>query len=190
MMRARAHDNFVWSASQGQQNIASVLTNSAALSGPAVNDEFKTERKGPAAEGPLSRDRQISLIKAMPVASMLGLSNYRLVFHTETMTLADIRKPTALSPAASPCHAELVLTDLTYARVYANGHNLKTFWVLRDFGSGSTLVRRTGVPEETKLTVSTKEDERTEADFISDLERAFTTNLQEFASSMEAKPKK
>lgn len=188
-MRARAHDNFVWSAADGQRGIVGLVSHSAAASGPRVNDDFATEHHAPTASGPLDPARQIALMQAMPLADLLGLAGYRTVFHSGSMTLADVRNPARLDREGAACHAELLLTDLTYARVYAHGHNLKTFWVLRDFGSGSTMTRRSGIAEEDALTVPTDVTKRTDDAFLADLERAFTATLQHFGDDLRQKPK-
>lgn len=189
VMHAHAHDNFVWSAGDGQRSIVGLFSHSAAASGPNVNDDFTTEHYGPIRNGPLTPARQIALMQAMPLAEMLGLPGYRPVFHTGNMTLADVRRSARLSAEGPACHAELLLTDLTYARVYAHGHNLKAFWVLRDFGSGTTMMRRAGRAEEDKLTVPTDETKRTDEAFFADLERAFTSTLQQFGQDVQQKAK-
>lgn len=189
VMRAHAHDNFVWSAGDGQRGIVGLVSHSAAASGPNVNDTFTTEHYGPLQNGPLTPSRQIALMQALPLAEMLGLPGYRPVFHSGSKTLADVRKPARLSEDGPACHAELLLTDLTYARVYAHGHNLKAFWVLRDFGSDLALKRRAGLPEENPLTVPTDETKRTDDAFFADLERAFTSTLQQFGRDVQQKAK-
>lgn len=40
VMRAHAHDNFVWSADDGQRGIVGLVSHSAAASSPNVNDAF------------------------------------------------------------------------------------------------------------------------------------------------------
>lgn len=177
VVRAHAHDNFTWGFGNDQNDLEE-------------DDNFNTDRTPASPDGPLNRKRQSDLLSSLPLAAMLGLPGYRLVFHSEAMTMTDVRRPTRLSANGPACHAELILTDLTYARVYANGHNLKTFWVLRDFASGNSLVRRAGMPGEARLTVSIDEAKRTETEFRADLERAYQDNLRNFAGNLQPKPKK
>ncbi len=183
--RARAGENFTWNAIDGEQAVSGYESSSPTAQWSSEYDDLKTEHHGPDARGPLTPARQIVLMQGLPLAAMLGLPGYRTVFHSETKTLGDVRKPARLIEGETACHAELILTDLTYARVYAHGHNLKTFWVLRDFGKGSDMKRRTGLALEDKLTVPTDETKRTDKAFFADLERAFIVTLEHFSKDVQ-----
>lgn len=133
-------------------------------------------------------NRQITLMQRSNLPELLHLSGYRVIFHETAMGMNDVRKPVWLSADGPPCRAELVVVDLTYTQVYAHGHNLKALFVLRDFGSGPTVQRRAGLPVETKLTVSTEDDKRTDEAFITDLEDAYLADLRLFASQIAPTP--
>jgi hypothetical protein len=188
-VRARAGENFTWNAMGGAQAITGYEPHAPTDRGSSEYDDLKAEQHGPDANGPLTPARQIALMRQLPLAELVGLPGYQPLFHSGSMTLADVRKTARLSEGGSPCRAELLLTDLTYARVYAHGHSLRAFWVLRDFGTGTSPKRRSGLPEEVRLMVPVEETKRTGEAFVADLERAFTATLEQFGRDLRPIPK-
>lgn len=129
----------------------------------------------------LTTSRQRELLEAMPLGQLLDLTGYKVVVHDESASMAMARQPTPLATNADSCHAELLIADLTYARVYMYGHNLKSFIVLREFGPGRSLQHRIGLSLQSPLVTPAKEKKRTVEAFTQDLEHAYVEAVKLFA---------
>lgn len=186
MMRARAHDNFAYGHGPALGGgIGGMLAPEKASRVQGVVDNFSYEQKEAEQVEMLQPSRQRELLLQAPLAEALHLGGYRIVIHDESATMAMVRNPAPLVGAASPCHAELLLANLTHARVYAHGHSLKSLVILREFGPAHELKQRAAIPIEAALTTSPKEEQRTPEAFAEDLERAFLDTIGLFARARE-----
>lgn len=192
-MRAKGFDNF----QSGLKNsgngglIGGSLDQAMASRAPVsldTNDTFASARSVPMPARILDAPRQIALLETADLPHLFGLEGYTAIFHDEVRGLADARQPGRLAQNEAGCSAELILADLTYARVYAHGHNLKALLVLREFASGPAATRRYSAPVETSLTVPAYPDDRSDAAFIADLETAFMANVRQFALQIAKLP--
>lgn len=186
MIRARAHDNFAYGHGPALGGgIGGMLAPERASRVQGVVDNFSYEEKEAEQVDMLQPSRQRALLLQAPLAETLHLGGYRIVLHDETATMAMARNPAPLVSAASPCHAELLLANLTYTRVYAHGHSLKSLVILREFGPTHDLKQRAAIPVEAALMTSPKEEQRTPEAFAEDLERAFLDTIGLFARARD-----
>jgi len=186
MLSARALDNFTYGHGHPiGGGVVGLIAPERANRAKGVVDNFSYEEKEAEQVEMLQPSRQRALLLQAPLAETLHLGGYRIVLHDETATMAMARNPAPLVGAASPCHAELLLANLTYTRVYAHGHSLKSLVILREFGPAHELKQRAAIPIEAALTTSPKEEQRTPEAFAEDLERAFLDTIGLFARARD-----
>lgn len=138
---------------------------------------------------PLDVAAQSKALSAMPLATMLGLTDYRIVLHDTPLDSRTIRTvKTRYVASDAPCYADLVVSDLVYSRVYAHGRDLKTFLRFRLFGTGAAPTRSFGTWVQTKLNLFSLEPPRRDEPALVELSAAFAANLETFSQLLAKKP--
>lgn len=140
-------------------------------------------------EEPLDPAAQTKALSAIPLATMLGLTDYRIVLHDTPLDSRTIQTVKARYFASdAPCYADLVVSDLVYSRVYAHGRDLKTFLRFRVFGTGAAPTRSFGTWVQTKLELFSLEPPRRDEAALLELNSAFAANLETFSQLLAKKP--
>ena len=138
---------------------------------------------------PLDAAAQSKALAAMPLPTMLGLTDYRIVLHDTPLDSRTIRTvKTRYVASDAPCYADLVVSDLVYSRVYAHGRDLKTFLRFRLFGTGTAPTRSFGTWVQTKLNLFSLEPPRRDEPALVELNAAFAANLETFSQLLAKKP--
>lgn len=102
--------------------------------------------------GPLPTGKQIVILSALDLPTLLGVPEYRPVFHDNPLDGLTLRnKPGRYVDTPATCYADLVLSDVVYSREYANGQNLKSFFRFRDFGDTASPQRKLSTWAQTRL---------------------------------------
>jgi hypothetical protein len=138
---------------------------------------------------PLDHAAQSKALSVMPLATMLGLTDYKIVLHDTPLDSRTIRTvKTRYVASDAPCYADLVVSDLVYSRVYAHGRDLKTFLRFRLFGTGAAPTRSFGTWVQTKLNLFSLEPPRRDEAALAELNSAFAANLETFSQLLTKKP--
>ena len=138
---------------------------------------------------PLDPAAQSKALAALPLATMLGLSDYKIILHDTPLDSHTIRTvKTRYFASGAPCYADLVVSDLVYSRVYAHGRDLKTFLRFRVFGIGAAPTRSFGTWVQTKLELFSLEPPRRDEAALLELNSAFAANLETFSQLLAKKP--
>lgn len=138
---------------------------------------------------PMSTAIQVELLKALPLGEMLGLPGHRVIIHDTPLDSRTIRTvKTRYVETATPCYADLVVDDVTYARAYANGRALKTFFRFRDFGTEAAPVRSFGTWVSTQLLIFSIDPPNVDDLAIHELVSAFRTNATLFSELLRKRP--
>ncbi|MEO7688993.1 MAG: hypothetical protein ABIS51_06875 [Sphingomonas sp.] len=143
----------------------------------------------PKPDEPLDAAEQSKALSAMPLATMLGLTDYKITLHDTPLDSHTIRTvKTRYFASEAPCYADLVVSDLVYSRVYAHGRDLKTFLRFRVFGTGAAPTRSFGAWVQTKLELFSLEPPRRDEAALLELNSAFAANLETFSQLLAKRP--
>lgn len=85
---------------------------------------------------------QVDALSTFDLPAMLHLPPSRIVRHDEPLerhTMNSIKTRRAESTA--PCYAELIVGDIMYQKAAIYGRSLRALFMMRDFGSGTTIKR-------------------------------------------------
>lgn len=157
--------------------------------GQMRHDERAKQAFDAASPETLPAAKQIELLSALPLPTMLGLKDYRVVMHDTPLDSHTIRTVTArYVESAAPCYADLVLDDNVYVRAYANGKVLKTLFRFRDFGSGTAPVRSFGTWVQTRLTLFSIDPLNISQPALDELAAALTNNTTLFSGLLSKRP--
>lgn len=154
------------------------------------NNTANVGTSGPVADTPLDPDDQIKVLREANLPALLGVTDYRPVYHDTALDKRTLRSEQGRydRESAAPCYADLVLADVVYSREYANGQNVKAFVRFRDFGGEATPVRRYATWIQTDLEHDREKAEAPEAEMDAELTAGLATNLKKFAELLKARP--
>jgi hypothetical protein len=141
---------------------------------------------------PLAMKRQAEILSAQPIPDLLGLLDYRMVVHPQRLSSQVIRtSPGRLVPDTPPCYAELVVDTVVLQHNVLHGKGLNVIYRFRQFGAAPAPERTFGtfVVAPVNLVLSDKELPEPTA-FAAEMERAYVATIGEFATRLQAPPKK
>ena len=134
----------------------------------------------------LSSESQVDALASLDVANLLGLPPSTIVRHDtplERKTINSIK--TRRSGSTAPCYSELIVGDISYLAHPLYGRSLSTQFILREFNSGSKIVREYKNPGSNGLKLfPPKEGEDIQA-AVDDLVGAFKGDFIAFAKRRE-----
>lgn len=145
---------------------------------------------GPRTGSPLDPEVQLQVLREAALPALLGLGDYRAVFHETAIDKSTLRLEQGRYDRSStaPCYADLVLADVVYSREYANGQNVKAFLRFRDFASNAAPARRYATWVQTDLEYDREKPKASEAEMDAELVAGLATNLKKFADLLKARP--
>jgi len=139
------------------------------------------------APAPMAPADQATILKSAPLADALGLSGYSIIVHDQPLDTRTIRtKTTRYADSDARCYADLVISDIVYARVYAHGRKLKAFVRFRDFGTDGAPVASFGTWVETDLKLFSIDPPDTSPAALDDLAAAYRQDLAAFGTALKA----
>ena len=72
---------------------------------------------------------------------MLGFPDAKIVQHDQPLERKTMNKvKTRRAESSAPCYAELIVADLFYQKAAIYGRSLRTLFMVRDFGTGPTIL--------------------------------------------------
>ena len=141
---------------------------------------------------PLAMKRQAEILAAQPIPTLLGLPDYRMVVHPQRLSSQAIRgTPGRLAVDTPSCYAELVVDTVVLQHNVLRGKDLNVIYRFRQFGPAPAPERTFGtfVVTPVNLVLSDKELPEPTA-FAAEMERAYIATITEFATRLQAPPKK
>lgn len=142
---------------------------------------------------PMTAAAQVSLLEEVQPHILLGLTNYRLVIHSEPLSSRAIRTSTArLSESSSTCYSELIVDDVFFQQDVFSGSDLKISFRFRDFGAASAPQRIFGTWVHTPLHLLPVPKGQSPAAAIEEMKAAYKNDVAQFAQAFlkPAKAKK
>ncbi len=135
----------------------------------------------------LSSESQFDALASLDIATLLGLPPSTIVRHDtplERKTINSIK--TRRSGSTAACYSELIVGDISYIATTLYGRSLTTQFKLREFNSGSKIVREYKNPGSNGLKLfPPKEGEDIQA-AVDDLVGAFKGDFIAFAKRKES----
>ncbi|NML04517.1 hypothetical protein [Sphingomonas sp. G-3-2-10] len=169
--------------------IPALIKQSQQKSADAADERARDNLAASATPEPMSTAVQVEALKSLPLADMLGLPGHVVVVHDtplESRTIRTVR--TRYVETVAPCYADLVVDDVFYARAYANGRTLKTFYRFRDFGAQAAPVRSFGTWVDTKLLIFSIDPPDLSQPALDEIVSAFRTNATRFSELLRKRP--
>jgi hypothetical protein len=127
----------------------------------------------------LDSEGQIDALQHLNLVSLLKLPASKIVTHAEALDRTTVYKiMDRRSQSASPCYAELIVTDVFYQKAMMWGRSLRTSFMLREFnGNGQPGVRKTTGGNGLKIFPAKEGEDTSAAD--AELVGVFQKNFQE-----------
>jgi hypothetical protein len=149
-----------------------------------INNGATTGREGypQVPTDPMTAAAQVSLLEEAQPHVLLGLTNYRLVIHSDPLTSRAIRTSTArLSDSTSTCYSELIVDDVFFQQDVFSGSDLKISFRFRDFGGAPTPQRIFGTWVHTPLRLLPVPKGENPAAAVEEMKAAYKNDIAQFA---------
>lgn len=139
---------------------------------------------------PLSPARQAEIMRAAPLADLLGLPGYSIIVHDEALDSRTLRQtPGRLIQAAPACYAELVVDDVFFQEDVFTGKYLKALYRFRSF-AGEEQTRRFGAYSQVRLTLFPPATPDADGPAFDELGTAYGQALSEFGTALNTPARK
>lgn len=87
----------------------------------------------------LDSEGQLAALQQLDLLSLLNMKDRAIITHNEALDRKTVNKiKERRAQSKSPCYSELIVADVFYQKAAIYGRSLKTLFMLRDFGSGTT----------------------------------------------------
>lgn len=181
LTRHRAHDNLETGY------MGPILGTTGA--GRIERNTARVGTRGPGTGSPLDPEVQLQVLREADLPALLGLPGHRAVFHETALDKTTLRTVQTRydRETATPCYADLVLSDVVYSREYANGQNVKAFLRFRDFGTGEAITRRYATWIQTDLAYDREKPTVSEEEMDAELIAGLATNLRKFGELLKTR---
>lgn len=167
------------------------LTYSDFFRGGRIDDEVAGRDGDPTLpSSPLSTERQVQILRDLPLAEGLGLAGYSTIIHEHPLDSRKLRRSKErFAPTASACYAELALDDVFYQEDVVSGKYLKALFRFRSF-DGDSLTRRFGAYSQVKLKLFPPATPKERNAALDELTQAYKQAIVEFGEALNKSPKK
>jgi hypothetical protein len=132
----------------------------------------------------LDSEGQLDALQKLDLVSLLGLPPSKIVAHSEALDRKTVNKiMTRRADSASPCYAELIVTDVFYQKAAMWGRSLRTSFMLRQFNGNSPAIKKTTGGNGLKIFPAKEGQDTTAADaeLVSIFQKNFTEAAQNFS---------
>ncbi len=140
---------------------------------------------------PLTAERQVERLRGLPIAQLLGLTEYAVVIHDQPLDSRTLRTtPGRLAPDTVPCYAELAVDDVFFQEDIIDGRFLKLLFRFRKFDGTATPSRSFGTYIQRRLTLFPPKTPESDAQAgLDELVAQYGDAVTEFGQALAKPPK-